>query len=106
VLSGKWFAGNEIRGIGPRGNDNPGNRTIPKRITRLIQKFKRYKIFILILADIGFLVDSIRKGMYCFHTFLILEFLTIQVSSTLSLVLMNGNKIGTNRLVAVEIWNP
>jgi hypothetical protein len=71
--------------------------------TRLIQEFKRYKIFILILADIGLLADSIR--MYCFHIFLILEFLTIQVSSTLSLVLMTGNKIGTTRLVALETWH-
>jgi hypothetical protein len=69
---------------------------------RKIQEFKRYKIFVLILADIGLLADSIRIGMYCFHIFLILEFLTIQVSSTLSLVLMTGNKIGTTRLVALE----
>jgi hypothetical protein len=44
--------------------------------------------------------------LYCFYTFVILEFLTIQVLSTLSLVLMTSNKVETTRVVAVETRNP
>jgi hypothetical protein len=49
---------------------------------------------------------SMKICLYCFHTFVILEFLTIQVLSTLSLVLMTSNKVETTRVVAVETWNP
>jgi hypothetical protein len=44
--------------------------------------------------------------LYCFHTFVILEFLTVQVLSTLSLVVMTSNKVETTRVVAVETRNP
>jgi hypothetical protein len=44
--------------------------------------------------------------LYCFHTFVILEFSTIQVLSTLSLVLMTSNKVETTRVVAVETRKP
>jgi hypothetical protein len=47
-----------------------------------------------------------RICLYCFHTFVILEFLTIQVLSTLSLVVMTSNTVETTRVVAVETWNP
>jgi hypothetical protein len=46
-----------------------------------------------------------RICLYCFHTFVILKFLTVQVSSTISLVLMTSNKIGNTRLVVVETKN-
>jgi hypothetical protein len=46
-----------------------------------------------------------RNGLYCFHIFVILEILTVQVSSTISVVLMTSNKIGTTRLVVVETRN-
>jgi hypothetical protein len=40
-----------------------------------------------------------RICLYCFHTFVILEFLTIQVLSTLSLVVMTSNNVETTRVV-------
>jgi hypothetical protein len=45
---------------------------------------------------------SMKICFYCFHTFVILEFLTVQVLSTLSLVVMTSNKVETTRVVAVE----
>jgi hypothetical protein len=44
--------------------------------------------------------------LYCFHTFVILELLTVQVLSTLSLVVMTSNKVEATRVVAVETRNP